>query len=86
MTPESVAIAEAKAGACYYVLLMLLQRLDSSQPGLIEGMLQGALADFAVIEASGNSSPSLRAVLKETKQLLEQAALRQAPLPSEGGV
>ena len=73
MTAESVEFAEAKAGACYYVLLMLLQRLAPGQPELISSMLQGLRADLAAIESSGKSSPLLRAVFREAEQLLQQA-------------
>ena len=73
MTSESEKIADAKAGATYYVLLMLLQRLNPQQPGLVCGMLQGLRADHSTIESNGNSSPSLRAVFKEAEKLLEQA-------------
>ena len=73
MSAESVSIAEAKAGACYYLLTMLLQRLDPQHPGLIDEILQGVIADFSAIEADGNLSSSLRAVLEETKTLLMRA-------------
>lgn len=79
MTAESVEFAEAKAGTCYYVLLMLLQRLAPEQPELISSMLQGLRADLAAIESSGKSSPPLRAVFLEAEQLLQQAGQSQAP-------
>lgn len=85
MTAESVTIAEAKAGACYYVLLILLQRLDPLQPGLIDGMLQGATADFATIESNGMSSELLLAVQREVRQLLEHAATHRASVHPQGG-
>lgn len=72
MTSDT-STAEAKAGACYYLLIMLIQRLEPQHPGLIDELLQGAIADFAAIEADGKLSESLRAVLLETKQLLVQA-------------
>jgi hypothetical protein len=86
MSAESLEIADAKARASYYVLLMLLQRLNPQQPDLVSGMLQGLRADLAAIESNGNSSPSLRAVFKEAEQLLEQASQFQAPVPAAGGV
>ena len=34
--------AEAKAHACSYILLSLLQRMDMKEPGLIDELLAGA--------------------------------------------
>ena len=64
---------DAKPAACRYILLMLLQRLDPKYPGLIDDMLQGAIADFAAMEANGKLTDPLRRVLSETKGLLQQA-------------
>ena len=73
-----------KVAACRYVLLMLLQRLDSKHPGLVDEMLTGAIADFAAIEANEKLDRSLRLVLDETKALLQQAGSYKNNLPSQG--
>ena len=85
-SPMSVEFTEtdAKTAACRYVLLMLLQRLDSKHPGLVDEMLTGAIADFAAIEANGKLDDSLRKVLVETKTLLQQAGSHKNNLPSQG--
>jgi hypothetical protein len=75
---------DAKAAACRYVLLMLLQRLDPKYPGLVDEMLQGVIADFAAMEADGKLNDSLRMVLVETKALLQQAASDKDRLPFQG--
>ncbi len=43
----------AKTDACVYILHMLLQRLERSQPGIVISLLEGTKADFA---ACGESS------------------------------
>jgi len=75
---------DAKPAACRYILLMLLQRLDPKHPGLIDDMLQGAVADFAAMEANGKLTDPLRMVLSETKALLQQAGSYKERLPSQG--
>ncbi len=47
---------DAKAGACAYILHMLLQRLEVTQPGIVEELLNGAKADQ--IAFNSQSSPS----------------------------
>jgi len=37
---------DAKAYACSYILLSLLQRMDRKEPGLIDELLTGAKADY----------------------------------------
>lgn len=37
---------------------MLLQRLEASQPGLVDNMLQGAKADLAAMSDRGVASPA----------------------------
>lgn len=64
--------AEAKAGACVYILHMLLQRLENSSPGLVEGLLEGAAADRDAIKRSGAMTESLEGVFEETLGLLER--------------
>jgi hypothetical protein len=78
------AETDAKTAACKYILLMLLQRLDPKYPGLIDEMLQGAIADFAAMEANGKLDDSLRMVLFETKALLQQAGSCKNRQPLQG--
>lgn len=45
--PHEFSRADAKAHACSYILLSLLQRMDQKEPGLIEELIAGAEGDFA---------------------------------------
>jgi hypothetical protein len=72
MTTERVG-EEVKASACSYVMLMLLQRLELSQPGLINEMIAGALADMSAVEKSGSMTEPVQNVFAETLRLLHQA-------------
>ncbi len=65
--------ADAKAGACSYVLLMLLQRLEAKQAGLIEELLKGVEADKAAIEAQGTLTEPVRGIFNEAQRILQQA-------------
>ncbi len=70
---KQISEVDARAGACRYILVGLLQRLDAKSPGLIDEMLEGVIADCAAIEAKGNLDDSLRMVCDEAKALLKQA-------------
>ncbi len=59
--------------ACSYVMLMLLQRLESSQKGLIDEMIAGALADESAVDKSGSMTEPVQKVFAETLRLLRQA-------------
>jgi hypothetical protein len=72
MTTESVG-EEVKANACSYVLLMLLQKLESSQKGFIDEMIAGAVADKSAIDDSGSMTEPVQKVFSETLRLLRQA-------------
>jgi len=72
MTTERVG-EEVKASACSYVMLMLLQRLESSQKGLIDEMIAGALADKSAVDESGSMTEPVQNVFSETLRLLRQA-------------
>ncbi|WP_342619773.1 hypothetical protein [Rhodoferax sp. GW822-FHT02A01] len=72
MTIERVG-EEVKASACSYVMLMLLQRLESSQKGFIDEMIAGALADKSAVDESGSMTESIQNVFTETLRLLRQA-------------
>lgn len=63
--------AEAKAGACAYVLHMLLQRLEDTSPGLVQGMLDGTAADRDAAIRAGTMTAPLQRVFQETVEFLE---------------
>lgn len=62
---------EATAGACAYILHILLQRLEESRPGLVLDMLEGVRGDCAVIEANGAMTESIRERCQAAEQMLE---------------
>lgn len=64
--------ADAKAGACAYILHGLLQRLEESSPGLVEGMLTGARADRLAIESNSPVDEPVRRIIEETSKILER--------------
>lgn len=61
----------AAVGACTYVLHMLLQRLETTHPGLVLDMLEGARADQAAVQAKGNLSEPLAQVFEQAIGMLE---------------
>lgn len=69
-------MSDAKAGACLYILTVLLQRLEKENSGLIKDMIEGVKADQLSIS---NSLPDLPErekiddVFKETLVTLERA-------------
>lgn len=64
--------AEAKAGACAYILHMLLQRLEDTSPGLVQEMRDGAAADRDAAMRAGTMTVPLERVFKETVEFLER--------------
>jgi len=64
--------ADAKAGACAYVLHALLQRLEVGRPGLVLDLLDGVKSDKTSIESQGAMSESVSRVFDETVALLER--------------
>lgn len=62
---------EATAGACAYILHILLQRLDDSRPGLVLDMLEGVRGDCAAIEANGAMTESIRKRCQAAEHMLE---------------
>lgn len=61
------------AGACKYLLIMLLQRLEGSQAGLIDELSSGVAGDRAAIQSSGNMNDPIRQVFEQVEELLHQA-------------
>lgn len=71
---QAFSKADAKAYACSYVLLNLLQRMEQKEPGLIDELLAGARGDFEASKARADLPPAVPAVFEETIALLERAA------------
>ena len=67
------ASAETQAGACSYVLLMLLQRLEAKHGGLLDELIAGARADQAAMEAAGAMTAPVQNIFSEALTLLRQA-------------
>lgn len=61
------------AGACKYLLIMLLQRLEGSQAGLIDELSSGVAGDRAAIQSSGKMNDPIRQVFEQAEELLRQA-------------
>lgn len=72
MSTERVS-AETQAGACSYVLLMLLQRLEAKHGGLLDELIAGARADQAAMSAAGAMTEPVQNIFSETLTLLRQA-------------
>jgi hypothetical protein len=71
--PEAFTRADAKAHACSYILLSLLQRMDEKQPGLIEDLLAGARGDYEASKLQPNLPSAVPLIYEETFALLERA-------------
>lgn len=69
---ESFTAADAKAGACAYVLHCLLQRLELQSPGLVLDLLNGVKADQVAIQNNQSLSVSVKQVFSEAVDLLER--------------
>ncbi|MBE1159063.1 hypothetical protein [Dyella acidiphila] len=65
--------ADAKAYACSYLLLTLLQRMDQREPGLIESLIAGAEGDFAACRLQEDLPPAVPLIHQETLALLNRA-------------
>ena len=64
---------DSTAGACKYLLIMLLQRLEQNQAGLIDELVSGVATDRAAIERSGEMCGAVRGVFEQIERLLHQA-------------
>lgn len=65
--------AGAKAGACSYILLSLLQRLDMEKPGLIDELIAGAEGDWATCRGAPDLPPAVPHIFRETLAILTRA-------------
>jgi hypothetical protein len=70
MTTEFTT-AEAKAGACAYILHGLLQRLEKQNPGLVLDLLNGVRADQSAVLAQGLPPNPVNQIFAESIVLLE---------------
>lgn len=61
------------AGACKYLLIMLLQRLEGSYAGLIDELSSGVAGDRMAIRSSGKMKDPIRQVFVQVEELLRQA-------------
>ncbi|RDS79706.1 hypothetical protein DWU98_16715 [Dyella monticola] len=64
---------DAKAYACSYILLSLLQRMDQKEPGLIDDLLLGAKGDFEAFKRQADLPSSVPQIFEETIAFLERA-------------
>lgn len=64
---------DAKAYACSYILLTLLQRMDQKEPGLIDDLLLGAKGDFEACKLQADLPASVPRIFEETIAFLERA-------------
>ncbi|HVK93788.1 MAG TPA: hypothetical protein VM571_03575 [Noviherbaspirillum sp.] len=62
-----------KADACGYILLMLLQRLEKVQPGLLSEMIAGVEGDRSALPSDVPNEEHIKAIFNETLTLLRQA-------------
>lgn len=65
--------ADVKAGACSYILMGLLQRLDAQSPGLIDELAKGVEGDFEAVESQGEAVPLVTAIFQEAQAILRRA-------------
>ena len=71
--------ADVKAGACSYILMCLLQRLDAQAPGLIDELVAGVEGDFRAVESQGETPPLVSAIFKEAQAILRRANAYKQP-------
>jgi hypothetical protein len=64
---------DAKAQACSYILLSLLQRMDQKEPGLIDDLLAGAKGDFEASQSQDDLPAPVPMIFKEAIAFLTRA-------------
>jgi hypothetical protein len=64
---------DAKAQACSYLLLNLLQRLDQKEPGLIDELITGVKGDFQASSLQSDLPPPVSLIYQEAIAILERA-------------
>jgi len=83
MTTEFTA-ADAKVGACAYILHGLLQKLEQQSPGLVLELLNGVKADQSAVLAQGEAAEPVKRIFAESVVLLERCHA-QNQMASSGG-
>lgn len=71
-SPTTDHTAEARLGACHYILHMLLQRMELQQPGCIEELIAGVTADRDGARGT-MTQPAQEDVFEATLQMLRLA-------------
>jgi hypothetical protein len=64
---------DAKAQACSYILLSLLQRMDQQEPGLIDELLAGAKGDFEASQSQRDLPQPVPMIFQEAIVFLTRA-------------
>lgn len=64
--------SQTTANACVYLLHMLLQRIESLQPGMTEDLLLGALADQAAFHQQQPQDPVVTATFTQAIAMLQR--------------
>lgn len=70
---------DVKAGACSYILMGLLQRLDAQSHGLIDGLMKGVEGDFEAVRSQGEALPLVAAIFQEAQAILRRASRHGQP-------
>jgi len=68
---NTVPPIDARTNACVYILHMLLQRLETKQPGLVQDMLNGAKADQAACSTNESRPANVDPTFEEAISILE---------------
>jgi len=84
MTREFTS-ADAKAHACSYLLLGLLQRMDQKEPGLIDELLAGAKGDFQASRQQDPLPAPVPLIYQEAIAILERANAYKLNISSREG-
>lgn len=64
---------DAKAFSCSYLLLVLLQRMDQKEPGLIDELIDGAKGDYEASKAQTELPAPVHMIFEETMAFLTRA-------------
>ncbi|MFO1369700.1 MAG: hypothetical protein U1F46_11945 [Marinagarivorans sp.] len=68
---SALSKTEVKAGACAYILHMLLQQLEVTRPGIVEELLIGAKADQMAFNLRSSPSDTAAQIFDEAVAVLE---------------
>jgi len=71
--PREFTQEDAKAQACAYILVALLQRMDQKEPGLIDELIAGAEGDFHALQLQENVPSAVPMIFRETLAMLRRA-------------